>query len=1500
MSFRLKTAYGAIDTRPYTAELEFFKDSGCEVPVEAWNRVGSANGVGSFSASNSAGWITFSTATLTRAAQQVYYRAKIHAITSTCLGPFQVKGAESSSDLSQFSSTSESLTAGESVELTLNLIDAYGNPSETDLPETQNLEVSRSMVGGAGDLSDPTATDPHQLTWTFSATGAGIISLQPGTGGRWLGPELSLTISPAAFSLPHSPIFLTSSSIASGSTLQATLQLRDRFGNAVSGRPEDFGIEFNASGGPGSVGLSALTGASATAHLEITGVLAGTVSLRAQRGEASTSPVALTILPGPAHRLEKLSGDLQTGIGTRALPLPLVVRVLDAAGNPTQNGSVEWTLQSGGGVPPGSLTGCGGGPDGAGLAECRWTLGRLIGSQGVMARLNPDTAVVFTATGNYPQISSSQNPLYENWDFALGSDCSPCYWFTTHTPVTLTNTGSARAQGCTLSFDGSFEFTATGCSAIEPGSSCSVQFHSNWIDDNASLRRTTPYHLTLQCQDGFAFDQSVYVSPRGNPVATAWEAQSSGPPENGDENPTWTPTPLALDRSETALVNLQFSNPHAFRLRSCQLVADWTPYRNQNPGTVDALMSENCTGHLEPGATCDAQFSFQGDYSTFGAGLRTRLVCGNGELSVYLKKSVPHGTLRLSKTYTVDFGLARTGKESNTQEFVFYNSSRENEVYQCSAPLLSNTTDFSIVSDGCGSSSLPIQSRCAVTVKAHPTSVGTKLSNLTRTCLGGGVVSQQVSVTGITEAPLITPEFTPQPAPLHQDLIGSGNGTRCVVMTGGKVACWGKGSAYQLGNGDDSDYNRPAWVHGLGTGATTTHAISVSVGHTHACALMRSGTVRCWGSNSQGQTGLGTASGAADATSTVAGLNGTDANSSAIAVSTGVSFSCAILTNRSVQCWGDNTSSQLGNGTVDDSSFPVPVSGLNGAGPDSQATGIFVGSARACAITVSKRVLCWGRSLSSTPQAVAYFDGLTPSTTAVQMALTQNGFCASLQSGQVLCWGVNNSNRGFGDGTTGNVTRADPLSSSPVRISAGVPLTSVTRISGFGANANNTNSFCALTSAGDVYCWGNNVFGQVGDLGNTASEYAKRVNLSLPVGAFVSQISVGQESACAVISDASIRCWGTNSTGELGDLRYAFEPLPKKMDFLPGLGSYSFTPSTGLSCGSVSNGTVRCWGAGRFGNGITGYSSTPVTVPSASSVVSLSGAVGTTYALTQSGPVYQWGSSFSAPATAAVNSSLNASTIHGGGTFACRRMANGSVSCWGTNSGGQLGDGTLITNNTAPGSSTLLPSSATHLATGLGHACAVLNTDRVVCWGTNRSGSVGQTASFTNVSIPMEVGTAAGPPLQGVQGLALGYAHSCALLNSGRVVCWGDAGLGQLGPDGLTDRYVPIDIGLSGIQKIVASRNHTCALSWGGEVSCWGENKWAQLGITGSYNPTFVRTPTLVPYLGTVVDLFASTPGTFEGPTCAVNQAGDAYCWGPSLFSNTGFNEVQHRRVTGF
>ena len=326
-----------------------------------------------------------------------------------------------------------------------------------------------------------------------------------------------------------------------------------------------------------------------------------------------------------------------------------------------------------------------------------------------------------------------------------------------------------------------------------------------------------------------------------------------------------------------------------------------------------------------------------------------------------------------------------------------------------------------------------------------------------------------------------------------------------------------------------------------------------------------------------------------------------------------------------------------------------------------------------------------------------------------------------------------------------------------------------------------------------------------------------------------------RSGTCALTVSGGVQCWG------------AIEGLPVSLASslpvdVPGLteGVIAITGGGNHACALTSVGGVRCWGGneqGELGDGTRTSTATPV------DVVGLGSAV----------------------------ASISAGVWH-----TCAVTATGRALCWGDNSFGQLGDGTK-TDRVLPGDVSGLSSGVRAISAGGDHSCALTASGAVKCWGTNTSGQLGNGTTIESLVPTAVVGLASG-----VTSISAGYSHSCAIAVGGNASCWGNNHYGQLGDGtGAFRRYKVTVVGISGVTTaIYAGLSHTCALISGGEAKCWGLQQYGELG-TGTN--TSSKTPVAVTGLTSVVNISAHF-----NHSCAIRADGVGFCWGQNEYGKLG------------
>jgi alpha-tubulin suppressor-like RCC1 family protein len=296
-----------------------------------------------------------------------------------------------------------------------------------------------------------------------------------------------------------------------------------------------------------------------------------------------------------------------------------------------------------------------------------------------------------------------------------------------------------------------------------------------------------------------------------------------------------------------------------------------------------------------------------------------------------------------------------------------------------------------------------------------------------------------------------------------------------------------------------------------------------------------------------------------------------------------------------------------------------------------------------------------------------------------------------------------------------------------------------------------------------------------------------------------------------VLRDATAVCWGNNADGELGDKTTTSRGAPVAVAGLSDVAQVAV--GVGFSCARLGDGQVKCWGRndkGQLGLG------TPVKAAAAGSETAS-----------------EEGSAPPSPPQLLSLASRPAS-LSLGETHGCAVLSNGSAQCWGDDTFGQLGRGDAPAAPAPKGRPAPAPKppapvkglkDVAEIALGDAYACARIGDGTVACWGDDASGQLGDGSSSAKAT-PVKVSG-----LSDVAALAVGRRHACALLADGGVRCWGENASGQLGDGSTERRTAPVEVsGLSGARSITSRGDHTCVSLSSGALRCWGANGMGQIG----------------------------------------------------------------------
>ncbi len=357
---------------------------------------------------------------------------------------------------------------------------------------------------------------------------------------------------------------------------------------------------------------------------------------------------------------------------------------------------------------------------------------------------------------------------------------------------------------------------------------------------------------------------------------------------------------------------------------------------------------------------------------------------------------------------------------------------------------------------------------------------------------------------------------------------------------------------------------------------------------------------------------------------------------------------------------------------------------------------------------------------------------------------------------------------------------------------------------------------CALLNDGSVRCWGNGASGRLGygntdNIGDNETPFSRG---AIPLTEKVVQLATGGAHTCALVNTGFVRCWGNNQYGQLG---YGNtnpigdnEAVASVGHVNLGARALRFTAGANHTCALLNTGKVRCWGYNNHGQLGYGHTNNVGDDEEPSSVDVQVGA-----------PVQD---------------------IVAGDSHTCALLFSGKVRCWGYNGYAQLGLGAAgnsvgDTEHPSSWADVSLPAAAVQVTAGTNHSCALLDTGGLRCWGQGSSGQNGGGGAPSTNTTPVEVNL--GADARALQ-VAAGDRHTCALLSTGLIKCWGYNGNGQLGYGHTTIQYLPPvnHTGLSGIPAyhLTTGANHTCALLTNGRALCWGQGANGRLGYGNQNN----------------------------------------------------------------
>jgi alpha-tubulin suppressor-like RCC1 family protein len=623
--------------------------------------------------------------------------------------------------------------------------------------------------------------------------------------------------------------------------------------------------------------------------------------------------------------------------------------------------------------------------------------------------------------------------------------------------------------------------------------------------------------------------------------------------------------------------------------------------------------------------------------------------------------------------------------------------------------------------------------------------------------------------------------------------ISAGGAFSCGLRAGGLRSCWGNGGLGQLGMGDKNDALAPVAKGDKGW-------VGISAGMRHACAIQGDGRLFCWGDDEWGAVGAG---GATEVLSPVEPYPGKTWR----AVSASVDYTCAIAEPGTISCWG--LSAWWPTFEVIDE---TPV------GTDADWVDLSAGEYDLCAIKRDGSLWCVGSNSDGVlgqgdlRDDVADFLRVGTRNDWARVSVGAFQACAVTTGGELYCWG---------DGTQGElgvpIGAKSAIVTAPMRVAPGTTWVDVA-CGGSHYDIASEAHTCARAANGDVFCWGNDYKGEVGD-GKPHTRTAVPVAMDTATDwAELGGEGVGRKT------DGSIWKWDTQAvlhvnqgSSERDNLVYVTKPYDTGFKALAG----------GLDRG----GECTLDASGRAGCPYVPY----LSIPDASSLFE------------------PW-----SPLPVATQTGFTRLASGSRGSSYCALDAAGALFCWGDNYSGNLGDGTK-TDVAAP--TAISPGAAwASISMGDSHTCGVRTDGSLWCWGDAFYGQTGH-GDTAETLVPTRVGTDTD-----WASVAVHWGASCGLKKNGALFCWGEGDL--VGNGGTTNQTSPVPIGAGTWTRVAGGYLHMCGIRSDGTLWCWGFD----------YNTTGQGDAVMPAQIGTDHDWVDVTAATYQ--SCGLRAGGRLYCWG--------------------
>jgi alpha-tubulin suppressor-like RCC1 family protein len=677
-------------------------------------------------------------------------------------------------------------------------------------------------------------------------------------------------------------------------------------------------------------------------------------------------------------------------------------------------------------------------------------------------------------------------------------------------------------------------------------------------------------------------------------------------------------------------------------------------------------------------------------------------------------------------------------------------------------------------------------------------------------CWGGAIMGEESSV-----------KYGDGPGEMGTDLpfidmgtdtiskMGIGSVHMCVLLSNGKVKCWGNNSWKKVGvDGIPSNTNTPP-ADPLNLGADAT---DICVGMYHSCAVLSDGGVKCWGWNRYGELGMPKTT-----SYSIVPENSINMGGSATQISCGDSYTCAIMSTGDVKCWGLG-GAQLGQGDSIDRESPVPVD----FGTGRTAVQIVAGRRHVCVLMDNSQVKCWGSgTYLGRDHQYTYDQGDQPGEMGDNLAVTDLGtvgtvvslsdgpefrsVCALFDNGKLKCWGANSYGLGFvsSDSVVGNGQGEMGDNLPFVDLGTGRTAVAVTGGSQF---------HCAVLDDASVKCFGWNAYGQLGygDLVNrgkaadsvgdnlgTVSLGGSAMLLKLSYGTLQSGTADGytKSAACVSCPTGTVNVAGDDANGNIS---YCDRVVP--------CGQNEFF-NTNHQCEACASGTYNDVGDTVVGS----CDDTEKCLENAHVKTDYSPSL-LKYTGTSCSDTLDCQTKCTADSACAGYSMVNDRQIYVSDAYC--EVSDGKALCWGKGTNYQGGWGSTADKGTPQ---EIISSGVKSLHLTSGEGCAVMIDGTVKCWGNG-------------VQTPTDTG------LTDVKQMSLNNKVKCVVKNNGEIWCWGTCSVsGECGSAASSPQATPVQIPGAVGEKVHSFNERTCWLD-SGEVKCIGY-KWYVFGAGTTTTP---------------------------------------------------------------